>query len=369
MSLVNLKQKNLVGSPDIYEGSYIDIFQNVDFNISIFSESASENKVGRPDLPAHAMFGALVLKGLHFNSSYRTVEAKIAEDIELAEVIGFNPKNPPSDSALRQFFAELELGDIQIVQKYLLDELRALGYAKGRIIAEDSTPIDAYCRRPTKKRREAKDPDARWGKAKCKGGWYFGYKAQTIIDAEDNLPLYSFVTPANVSDQKMVKPFIIPLKKMGYRPKVGLLDAGYDSENNHLDLREQLECISLICPNERRNTKKVTEKLTNHYKKLLYQTTLDQFIPEKKRKKEYRKCCLVLKNKRVYKKYYNMRVFSEQQFSSQKRDLFLESHNLRGLKNLEKYVAMKCVCMLTIALTAIRMGAPEAIHSVKFFQH
>jgi len=59
-----------------------------------------------------------------------------------------------------------------------------------------------------------------------------------VVDAEDYLPLYSFVTPANISDQKMVESFVIPLKMMGFRPEVALIDAGYDSEENHLILRE-----------------------------------------------------------------------------------------------------------------------------------
>ncbi|MHA1300544.1 MAG: hypothetical protein ACTSO9_14085 [Candidatus Helarchaeota archaeon] len=97
----------------------------------------------------------------------------------------FDEGNTPSDSTLRLYFADLTLKKIQIVQECLLKSLQALGYAKVRIIAEDSTPIDAHCRVPTKKGGRAKDPNARWGKAKCKGGWYFDYKAQVVVDAED----------------------------------------------------------------------------------------------------------------------------------------------------------------------------------------
>jgi len=53
----------------------------------------------------------------------------------------------------------------------------------------------------------------------------------------------------------MVEPFVNSLKKMGYHPEVALLDARYDSENNHIVLREQFGCINLICSNERRGKK------------------------------------------------------------------------------------------------------------------
>ncbi|TFF89112.1 MAG: hypothetical protein EU549_01715, partial [Promethearchaeota archaeon] len=69
------------------------------------------------------------------------------------------------------------------------------------------------------------------------------------------------------------------------------------------------------------------------------------------------------------KKYYRNRVAVEQFFATLKKDLHLEDHKLIGLKNLKKYVGMKCLCMLAIALTAVRMGNPEAMRSPKFFQH
>ncbi|MHA1380727.1 MAG: hypothetical protein ACTSRG_20350 [Candidatus Helarchaeota archaeon] len=113
-------------SPDIYEVSYKDLFRYVDFNFSFFSKPGLIKKVGRPDHSEHALFGALVLKNLALNSSYRTVEAIISQDSELARLIGFNDRDTPA--------------------------LQALGHAKARIIALDSIPIDAHCKVPMKRR-------------------------------------------------------------------------------------------------------------------------------------------------------------------------------------------------------------------------
>jgi hypothetical protein len=369
MSSTSSRQDIPGNSPDIYEGSYKDIFTYVNFNFSVISKRRSSSSVGRPKAPAHALFAALVLKNLALNSSFRTVEAMIAQDSELAELLGFDPGCPPSDSTLRRFFTQLQLETIRDVQTHVLEALRALGYARGQIIALDSTPITAYSRPPTKKNPTPKDPDAKWNIAKCKSGWYFGYKAQVVVDAEDYLPLYDMITPADTSDLKMVKPFIKPLKSRGYRPERALLDAGYDSEENHLALRESLGSISQICPNKRGSKKSYTIKPLKKYKKLLYQTTLDRFIPREKRKKEYRKCCLVLHTTPEYKKFYWKRVASEQHFATLKKDFCLEDHKLMTLKNLQKHVALKCLCMLVVALAALRMGRPEAIRAPKFFQH
>lgn len=166
----------------------------------------------------------------------------------------------------------------------------------------------------------------------------------------------------------MVKPFLTPLKKVGYQSGMALLDAGYDSEENHFLLRERLGCVSLICPNVRRDKKKSTGKSIIYYKKLLYQTTLDRFIPKRVRKKKYRRCCLVLKDEKEYKRYYRKRVASEQQFATLKKDLFLESHKLVKLPNIQKYIAMKCLCMLIIALISLHLGVPEALRFPKYFQ-
>ena len=369
MSSTVLRQKVSGNSPDTYEGSYKDIFTHVNFNFSVFFKARSSSQVGRPKAPIHALFAALVLKNLALNSSFRTVEAMIAQDSELAEILGFDPERPPSDSTLKRFFLQLELKDIRLAQAQLLHQLRALGYAQGRIIALDSTPIEAHSRPPTKKGLPSKDPDAARGFAKCKNGVYYGYKAQVVMDAEDYLPLYDITTPANVSDLKMVKPFIKPLKSLGYRPERALLDAGYDSGENHIALREGLGAISQICPNKRGSKKTYTHKPLKKYMRLLYQTTLDRFIPREKRKKEYRKCCLVLHTVHNYKKFYRKRVASEQHFATLKKDLFLEEHKLMTLKKLQKHVALKCLCMLVLALAALRMGLPEAMRSPKYFQH
>ncbi|MHA1360810.1 MAG: transposase [Candidatus Helarchaeota archaeon] len=254
---------------------------------------------------------------------------------------------------MRRFFAELELKDIYAVHVQLLGELRAVGYAHGRIITEDSTPLEAYCHGPTKPGVSAADLEARWGKAKCKNGWSFGYKAQVVVDAEDYFPLHAITTPANVSNQKMVELFIKPLKDLVYQPKRALLDAGYDSEANHFALHEALGSISMICPNKRRLKKRFPKKLMKKYKKLLYQTTRDKYIPKAKRRREYQKCALVLHTEQEYQKYYRRRVASEQQFTTCKKDLFLEVHSFMGLQNIQKHVALKCLCMLVIALAAL----------------
>ncbi|MBD3226967.1 MAG: transposase [Candidatus Lokiarchaeota archaeon] len=212
MSSTTIQHNRSDFHPDSYEGSYKNIFTFLNFNFSVLKEPNSTKKVGRPKFPKHALFGALVLKFLALNASYRTVEAMLNNDGELASLMAFAKNNIPSDSTLNQFFAKLTLKDIYTINSELIKRLQAHGYVWGNFIALDSTPIESFCRHPTKTNPETKDPEVKWGYAKCKNGAYYGYKAQVIVYIEDYLPLYFITTAANVSDQKMVAPFLIHSK-------------------------------------------------------------------------------------------------------------------------------------------------------------
>ncbi|MHA1428020.1 MAG: transposase [Candidatus Helarchaeota archaeon] len=161
MSATSISQNVPGSSPDIYEGSYEEIFTHINFNFLVFFQAKPKREVGRPRFPEGALFKAILLKNLTLNSSFRTIEAMLTQDSELAELLGFAPFKVPSDSVLRCFFARLKLKESQTIHNHLLKELRALGYAQGRIIVLDSTPIEAHCKKPMKKGAPAKVPDAR----------------------------------------------------------------------------------------------------------------------------------------------------------------------------------------------------------------
>ncbi|MFX1296009.1 MAG: transposase [Promethearchaeota archaeon] len=95
----------------------------MNFNFSVFSTEKSKREVERPKFPDDALFKALILKNLALNSSFRTLEAMISQDPELAEFLGFNGFKVPIDSVLRSFFAAIKLTDIQAIHNHFLKEL------------------------------------------------------------------------------------------------------------------------------------------------------------------------------------------------------------------------------------------------------
>jgi len=168
----------------------------------------------------------------------------------------------------------------------------------------------------------------------------------------------------------MIRPFIWKLKKQGIFPKYTLLDKGYNSENNHFDIREIFGSIGLIAPNMRSKKKKnYTKKPIKQGKKLLKQTTLDKYIPIRSRKKKYRLCCITLKEHHSFKKIFKERISVERYFGIIKRTMDFENHRMAGLKNIYKHVLIQCIAFLIKILRSAKLGILESMRSVRFFQN
>jgi len=132
--------------------------------------------------------------------------------------------------------------------------------------------IKAYFKSPTEKDLKARDPDAEWSYSKSKIGRNYGYKTNIIVDTEIQIPVGCITTPANISDQEMMRSFIWKLKKQGILPKYTLLNKIYNSENNHFNIREIFGSIGLIAPNMRRKKKKNYTKKNDKIREKIVET-------------------------------------------------------------------------------------------------
>ena len=102
----------------------------------------------------------------------------------------------------------------------------------GETVAIDSSDIDAWS---SYKRT---DPDAQSSRKKGTDGrmmWWYGFKIHVISDATHEIPLGSYVTPANISDMHQVGP---SLDLLPAKPVFVLADAGYDSAANRAIVEE-----------------------------------------------------------------------------------------------------------------------------------
>jgi hypothetical protein len=100
----------------------------------------------------------------------------------------------------------------------LVGQLMRLGVITGTALIVDSTLLSAWYHA---------DPGARWQKYARKGA-VFGYKVHALLCAQNSLPVFVLVTPANVHDS-LVGWFIILVAAVlyGFRILVVYADAAY----------------------------------------------------------------------------------------------------------------------------------------------
>ena len=211
----------------------------------------------------------------------------------------------------------------------------------GRIVAIDSTPLEAYSK--YQKDGNSSDPDAAWG-IYVKDGrqeWFFGYKVHIVADAELELPLGFEVTPANVYDSTMYQPLLTDLMERGIRLHVVIADKGYDSISNYKYTLEH-GAIPIIAMNPR-NLKEERER------------DFEGDFPVRRKSDEW---------KELYKK----RGAVERINSRLKEELDLKALKVRGLEKVKTHAACSLITMLAVGLIALKSGNGHLSASVNSFR-
>jgi IS5 family transposase len=353
---------------ETYEGSYFDIYAHLDYKFLPFRDQVPTKRRGRPSFPRNALFKACLLRFLMPEGSFRMVEAYLNANPDLAGIMGFQKDRIPSDSTLKMFFQNLTASRLRTSYKWLARRLLAENVIDPTLVALDSAPLEVRWKPKTKRNPTPFDPDARWGFAKSKDLYYFGYKAHVVIDSKSGLPFAGTLTPANVSDMKTLGAFIELLKELDAHPEFVLGDKGYDSTENHRRVRENLGAVALFAINPRGRKKTTCKKTPKIHWDGTVQLTLDKFIPRKKRAKKYRKECERILKTPEGKKVFAKRSAVERTLAWLKENLKLERIEFAGFKQVLKHFLMKCIVMLVNAATAVKIGAPEAIRSARYFQ-
>ena len=146
------------------------------------------------------------------------------------------PSRPTLSRVYTQMTEHLDLVEERI--ESVQDEIKEYLPDLGKEIAVDSTTVETYA---NPKRTPHSDPEARWTKTEtARGGkkWVYAYKAHTVVDANYDIPLAMVMTPANVSDTKLLKPLVKAVQAMGYEPEAVIADRGYDAGGHSRWLHE-----------------------------------------------------------------------------------------------------------------------------------
>ena len=155
---------------------------------------------GRPAWPPLVLFKALLLQSL-YGLSDRELEEALCDRLSFRRFVGLGLEETIPDFTVLNRFRNL-LIEADLLEKLFgeLDrQLEEAGVILKRGTMLDATLIEAVAAPPSGE-RPSHDPDARFGGAKGKGGFTFGYKAHVGVDQGSGLIRSVITTPANVND-------------------------------------------------------------------------------------------------------------------------------------------------------------------------
>ena len=172
---------------------------------------AGPRRVGPRVCPRRPMLRAYLASRYLGIGSLSALIARLTNDPALRGVAGFTDSLPSYATFWRVF--DRLAGTPELIARccddLLLDRLAELAPDLGRVVAVDSTTIEA-CANPNRKRTVRNpdgpaDADASWTKKNSardpsQQEWVFGYKAHVVADAKRDVPLGMVVTTAKSND-------------------------------------------------------------------------------------------------------------------------------------------------------------------------
>lgn len=155
---------------------------------------------GRPAWPPLVLFKALLLQSL-YGLSDRELEEALCDRLSFRRFVGLGLEESVPDHTVLSRFRNLliEAGLLEKLFCELDRQLEKAGVMLKRGTMLDATLIEAVSAPPSGE-RPSQDRDARFGGAKNKGGFTFGYKAHVGVDDGSGLIRSLITTPANVND-------------------------------------------------------------------------------------------------------------------------------------------------------------------------
>ena len=188
---------------------------------------------GRAAWPPLVLYKALLLQSL-YGLSDRELEEALADRLSFRRFVGLGLEERVPDHTVFTRFRDLlrEAGLLDKLFGELDRQLEKAGVMVKRGSMLDATLIETVAA-PPKEGRPSSDPEARFGGAKGKGGFTFGYKAHVGVDEGSGLIRSVITTPANVNDTLVADALI-----RGDERAV-LADAAYDTHARRSRLKAE----------------------------------------------------------------------------------------------------------------------------------
>jgi transposase len=308
---------------------------DLDWMHALLFEHYHSDGPGRNPFDPLAMFKAQILKYLLQIPSDRRLALRLRRDRRLTKACGFK-RRTPSHGLFTQFRVRLGEEAYQLIFNRLARTLIESGAMIGKVVAVDSTHIEAYSGRAMDNVTGRSDPDARVGRGRR--GFILGYRVHTACCADSELPIAFTVAPCNENDKVYFEPLLERARSLGVGPKVVVADSQYNSVN----VREAAEWLGAepIIPVRRDSRVRRALRVGRDF---------------------------VAKGSKRVVKLFRKRWGIERMFGRAKNWLMLDGLRVRGLAEVVIHVSLSLISMLAVAVTAVRLGTPRLVRCIKRF--
>jgi hypothetical protein len=307
------------------------------------------------------------LVGLLKSASYRDMEKIISLDTRIASICGVDRASGLDHTTICKRFGALQEITLKRLFTRLVKELQQIGVIQGRYLVVDATHLFAWASEKTKSDKSL--PFAAWG---MHLDYFYGYKVHLLIDAEAELPIGVRITPGNPHDSGMYIPLIRAAKKNLELDNVIAVfaDGAYDDPALRKETKKTLGCELYAAINPRRSKplQAIKDRIKNIFERWgdKIQTIEDalRYFGQKlltdfgailgTDEESYLVHALKERMNR------HLRVAVERVWSRFKFATDLEHPMFRKPASVRKRVYLGFIAMLLVAMTAIRLGIPEA---------
>ena len=309
---------------------------DLDWMYALLIEHYHRYGPGRYPIDPVAMFKAQLLKYLLQIPSDRRLALRLRRDRRLSRACGFKRRRTPSHGLFTQFRLRLGEEAYGLIFSRLARMLVESGAMIGKVVAVDSTHIEAYSGRAMDNATGRSDPDARVGRGRR--SFILGYRVHTVCCTDSELPIAFTVAPCNDNDKLYFEPLLEDTRRLGVDFRTVVADSQYSSEN----VRNAAEWLGA-----------------------------EPIIPVRRDAKARRALMVgrdfVAKGSRRVVKLFRKRWGIERLFGRAKNWLMLDDLKVRGLAEVVIHVSLSLISMLAVAVTAVRTGVPRLVRCIKRF--
>jgi transposase len=290
---------------------------------------------GRHPINPLSMLKAQLAKHLLNIISDRRLALRLKHDRKVARACGFR-RRTPSHGLFTHFRHRLGEEAYPRIFNQLIKILLESGTLICKVVAVDSTHIEAYSGRAMDNHVGRSDPEARVGRGRR--GFILGYRVHMICCADSELPIAFTVAPCNENDKVYFEPLLEKVHRLGVRFKAVLADAQYNSVNVR-NAAEWFDAEPMI-PVRRDSVVKNALRVGRDF---------------------------VTRGAKRVVELFRKRWSVERLFGRAKEWLLLDGLRVRGLAQVSIHVSLSLISMLAVALSAVRLGRPGLVRCIKGF--